>query len=313
MLVIDMEQKYFQGSFDLQPYFEGWYFKVVTQDQKRMFAWIPSIAFTDEKTGYIQVLDSDVKTTDTVEFPISSVSFPDRSFIQLGDNSFKEDQICLNLKTIQHHYKGNLKLSSPTLLKTSTYAPTIMGPFSYFKYMQCNHGIISLSSHVSGTLVIDGKKLDMNGGTCYIEKDYGSSFPKGYLWLESHHAKKHQDCTIFCSYAHIPFPILSFYGLICVLRIKNEQEIFATWNGAKASFKCQNKQNEIHMKKRTKELTITWKQNKLHHLNAPKEGKMTDTVHESSMDTFQVILKKEGKTLFSDIFCCGNSEISHLL
>lgn len=86
-----MEQKYFQGSFDLHPYFEGWYFKVVTADQKRMFAWIPSIAFTDEKTGYIQVLDSDVKTTDTVEFPISSVSFPDHSFIQLGDNSFKED------------------------------------------------------------------------------------------------------------------------------------------------------------------------------------------------------------------------------
>ena len=71
---------------------------------------------------------------------------------------------------IRDSYKGNLKLSSPTLLKTSTYAPTIMGPFSYFKYMQCNHGIISLSSHVSGTLVVDGKKLDMNGGTCYIEK-----------------------------------------------------------------------------------------------------------------------------------------------
>lgn len=112
-----MEQKYFQGSFDLNPYFEGWYFKVVTPDQKRMFAWIPSISFTEKKKGYIQVLDSDETITDTVEFPISNVSFPSQSFIQIGDNCFKEDQIILNLKTIQHHYTCDLKLYSPTLLK----------------------------------------------------------------------------------------------------------------------------------------------------------------------------------------------------
>lgn len=313
MMVIDMEQKYFQGSFDLQPYFEGWYFKVVTPNEKRIFVWIASVSFTEEKKGYIQVLDSNESITDTVEFSISHVCFPSQSFIQIGNNCFKENQIILNLKTIQHHYIGNLKLYSPTLLKTSMYAPTIMGPFSYFKNMQCNHGIISLCSQVTGTLFVDNIKIDMDGATCYIEKDYGRSFPKEYLWLESHHAKKHKDCTIFCSYAHIPFPIFSFYGLICVLRIKKDQEVFATWNGAKTSFKYKNEQYQIHIKKRTKELTIIWKQNQLHHLNAPKEGKMTDTIHESSMDIFHVVLKKEGKTLFTDTFYCGNSEISHLL
>ena len=155
MMVIDMEQKYFQGSFDLQPYFEGWYFKVVTPNEKRIFVWIASVSFTEEKKGYIQVLDSNESITDTVEFSISHVCFPSQSFIQIGDNCFKENQIILNLKTIQHHYIGNLKLYSPTLLKTSMYAPTIMGPFSYFKNMQCNHGIISLCSQVTGTLFVD--------------------------------------------------------------------------------------------------------------------------------------------------------------
>ena len=308
-----MDQKYFQGSLDKKHYFEGWYFKFVTPDELRILVWIPSISLTDEKKGYLQVLDSKYLATDTIEYPLSKIKFPNKAFIKIGENWFSDDTVCIDVKTARHRYCGVLKLYAPTLLHTSKYAPTIMGPFSYFKNMQCNHGIISLKSSVSGSLLIDGKKLDMNGGTCYMEKDYGTSFPKQYLWLESHHPKKHDDCSIFCSYAHIPLPIFSFYGLICVLRIKDRQEIFASWNGAKAHLKQENNTNIIQIHKRTMKLTMKWKQHKYHQLNAPNKGKMSNTIKESSMDTFQVTLKKEDKILFTDTFTCGTSEISNLL
>lgn len=306
-----MNRNGYQGRDKTKNYFEGWYFKFVTSDKKRIISFIPSISITDKTLGYLQVLDSAYPSSDTIIFEKKRIDFPMDAFIKLGDNWFDEHEVHLNMETACHKYVGILKLTTQFTFQPSTYAPTIMGPFSYLKNMQCNHGLVSLKSMVDGFMMVDGKRLSMKDGTCYIEKDYGSSFPDSYLWLESHHASQ-SDATIFLSRAHIPFPIFSFTGLISVLRIGKEQYTFATWNGAKSSFQCKNGAYQVIVTKRDYKLQINWKQKQVYLLNSPKNGEMSDHIKESLLDTFDVILKKKEQILFHDTFSCGSSEIFRL-
>ncbi|QII81181.1 hypothetical protein G7057_00970 [Jeotgalibaca arthritidis] len=41
-------------------------------------------------------------------------------------------------------------------------------------------------------------------GKGYIEKDWGRSFPKNYIWIQSNHFNDNQR-SLFFSYAHIPY------------------------------------------------------------------------------------------------------------
>ena len=62
-----------------------------------------------------------------------------------------------------------------------------MGPFSFVPFMECYHGIISMDHSIIGELSIKGKKVDFTSGRGYIEKDWGHSFPIGYVWMQSNH------------------------------------------------------------------------------------------------------------------------------
>ncbi len=52
-------------------YFEGWYYKVLTADERHAFAFIPGIAIDDEgkKHAFIQLLDGIKQTAEYIRFP----------------------------------------------------------------------------------------------------------------------------------------------------------------------------------------------------------------------------------------------------
>ena len=37
---------------------------------------------------------------------------------------------------------------------------------------------------VNGVLMINNEEIDINNGKGYIEKDWGTSFPKKYIWIQ---------------------------------------------------------------------------------------------------------------------------------
>ena len=53
--------------------------------------------------------------------------------------------------------------------------------------MECYHGILSMNHSISGDLIINNKKINFNSGRGYTEKDWGHSFPLGYVWMQSNH------------------------------------------------------------------------------------------------------------------------------
>ena len=56
--------------------------------------------------------------------------------------------------------------------------------FIYLSFLECNHAIISLRHHITGSLKVNNQKFQIIGDG-YIEKDWGRSFPQDYLWLQS--------------------------------------------------------------------------------------------------------------------------------
>lgn len=52
-------------------YFEGWYYKVISADEKHAYAFIPGIAMDNEgnKHAFIQILDGKKQSADYITFP----------------------------------------------------------------------------------------------------------------------------------------------------------------------------------------------------------------------------------------------------
>ena len=167
-------------------YFEGWYYKVLTADEKYAFAIIPGIAMDDtgNKQAFIQILDGKTHTAEYIKFPVEEfISRSDVFKTRIAGNTFEIKRIELNLPDV----KGILQFGNIVKWPNPWYSPGIMGPYSFVPFMECYHGILSMDHSVEGQLEINQKKIDFTGGRGYIEKDWGHSFPSAYIWMQSNH------------------------------------------------------------------------------------------------------------------------------
>lgn len=282
-------------------YFEGWYFKI--SDRKLTMAIIVGVSKTK---AFIQTIDTYTNQSQMIDYQLTDFKMNQEPFyLKLKDNLFTKEKIILNLNNGLIKIRCILNNSEFTPLQTTTYAPSIMGPFTYFKNMECNHGIISLRHQVTGKLIINQQKLDING-IGYIEKDWGYSFPQKYLWLQSN------DClqtraSIFLAIAKIPVGKISFTGIIMNLMIKDKQFKIASYYGAyvkKVIIKNNNYYLVIKQYPYRFYFKITYKTS--NELKAPQLGKMIDIVKESLDSHVSLIIYKHHQRLDRyDFTSCG--------
>lgn len=105
-----------------------------------------------------------------------------------------------------------------------------MGLFRLLPRMECNHEIISMYHGVQGSLILNGKTLTFDDGIGYIEKDWGHSFPKSYVWLQCNSFMK-EKCSIIVSVAEIPYLGMNFKGCICAIHYKGIEYRLVTYLG----------------------------------------------------------------------------------
>lgn len=117
--------------------------------------------------------------------------------MKIGGNIFTESFISIQIKDEKITIQGNLKLSTLQKIKKTLLAPSIMGGFAYIPKMECYHGVISMNHELQGTLKINDEKIEFTNGKGYIEKDWGTSFPKEYMWMQSNHFKKPSTSLFF--------------------------------------------------------------------------------------------------------------------
>lgn len=135
--------KYFQGEQRKYPFFEGWYFK--QQIEKDVYAFIPGYSVGEDglKYPFIQVINHEHSEMFYFE-PQDLWIKEDQLFVKIGTNVFSEKGLSLSLKGPNLTIQGTITFGDFTVLNKSTYAPSIMGPFSYLSIMECYHGILSM-------------------------------------------------------------------------------------------------------------------------------------------------------------------------
>ena len=190
-------------------YFEGWYFK--NSNKEESISFIPGINIDEKsKNAFIQVITNNSSyfiNYNILDFKFNTNPF----FIKIGKNFFSKEKIHIEIEDKSQNLKiyGNLKYSNNKNIKTNFINPNIMGPFSYVPFMECNHAILSMKNNINGTIAINNKKINFNNGIGYIEKDWGCSFPKSYIWCQGNDFEN-QNASFMLSIANIPFKMFEF-------------------------------------------------------------------------------------------------------
>ena len=218
-------------------YFEGWYIKLISADLAARWAVIPGIfRAKGERTGeaFVQVLDGLTGRSWYHRYPVDQFRADDRSFVvEVGANRFDHTGVRLDLPQL----RGTVTYATPPVpYPVTPLRPGIMGWYGYVPVMECLHGIVSFGHGLAGALAVEDTPTSFTGGRGYIEKDWGRSFPAGYVWLASNHlsddAGKPDEGSLTASCAIIPGLGRTFRGSIVALRRHGRISTWATWNGS---------------------------------------------------------------------------------
>ncbi len=291
-------------------YFEGWYFKIVSKDEQHAFAFIPGIAMDEQgqQQAFIQVLDGKNRTAEYHRFDASSFQPDSKKFeVHIADHFFSKEQIHLNLPKLS----GILSFSNPISWPSSLFSPGIMGPFSFVPFMECYHGIVSMNHGIKGALRINDQLIDFTGGKGYLEKDWGHSFPSGYIWMQSNHFSQ-SNISFKASVARIPWLGSSFVGFIAGIWMNNEIITFTTYNLTRLKKAFADKERvEVVMENNRYRLHIEAPREKATALASPIAGFMDGKIEESMTGQLHVRLldKKSNRMILDDIGRNGGLEV----
>jgi len=215
----------YQGSGKKRRYFEGWYFKQVSADFSEAWAFIPGISRGEsagEGYSFVKAIEGGTGRSWWFEYPLGAFQASSRSLdIRVGMSRFSAAGISLDLKGEGSAFRGELEYGEFKVPPLHALSPGVMGPFSFLPFMQCRHGLVSIDHRVEGGFDIDGRRVDISGGRGsasgrgYIEKDWGSSMPSSWIWMQSNNFPERGD-SFMLSIADIPWMGSSFTGFLCV-------------------------------------------------------------------------------------------------
>jgi len=273
-------------------FFEGWYYKMVSQSGRTLVA-IPGIIYgqglKDGSGGFafVMVADPDSRSSHRVklhQYPVENLQARQHGKggwgLKIGPQSFSSKVIDLSFQSEGQSILGKVEMRNISAWPASLLLPDVMGWFAWLPGMECRHGVVSLHSQMRGSFVVNGETVDMDGGHAYVEKDWGSNFPKTWVWVQASHfandANEAQTATLILSVASIPFPsdklqIIRFRGFLGGLWVPSLGGLFrfATYTGAVVE-KLTTSENQSRV-----ELGIRSAQ---YHLAVTAEGSRSDAV-----------------------------------
>ena len=285
------------------PSFEGWYFRFV--NELISVAVIIGIAKTKEKQeAFIQVFHTKSNQMEKAIFDIEDLQYQNKPFrIALKQNILSEDMI--HLEDPRLSIALHLHIDQAVPISKTAYAPTIMGPFAYLNHMQCNHAIINLGSQTTGTIEIENQPYLVEG-IAYQEKDWGTSFPSRYIWTQSNCCRD-SSSVLFLSCATIPLKLISFTGIIMVIKTDDQEYHFASYYGAIITERKTTEDGYSLIIKQGKykvKCCLSMKAGYI--LEAPEQGLMKRTVEECLMGEATIELYRSNQCIHRLFFDhCG--------
>lgn len=305
----------FQGNKKEKKYFEGWYFKMVAADGSSILSVIPGISLSadgKEQHAFIQLIDGSTAETSYHAFPIEDFFFSTKEFaIRIGNNYFSSDSLVLQINTPDANVSGTINMSNQVEYKTKgLIKPGIMGWYRFVPFMECYHGVVSLSHQLKGRLMVNNKVFNFDEGKGYIEKDWGSSMPSSWIWMQSNHFNE-PDASFMLSVANIPWLGKSFTGFLGFFYLRGVQYHFATYRRSKLSLDVLDDNSlKIVIQNPGNTLVVNARSNKAGLLKAPVEGAMDRRIAESIDANISIeMLDKKGRLVFSDSSAISGLEL----
>lgn len=224
----------YHGYNHTHPFFEGWYYRLINASEDKRHAIIPGIFLGSNPHAFIQVLEGHTRRTAYHVFPLEQFQADREHFeVHIGSSTFKLDSLDLALDRSEPlgNLHGKLSFQQVKPWPVKWMSPGIMGWYAWIPFMECYHGVLSFDHSLLGELIIEGSNISFDGGRGYIEKDWGRSFPSGYIWFQSNHFDI-ADISLTASIAMIPWLGRAFRGFIIGLWLKGILYSFATYTGA---------------------------------------------------------------------------------
>lgn len=302
----------YHGRHKTAPFFEGWYYKLISENESNKYAIIPGVFLGKNGYAFIQVLNGSTGAADFIKFPLEEFSASEQEFfVQIDKNIFNLDSIHLDVDRPDFQIKGDLSFSKVTGWPVTKTSPGVMGWYAWVPKMECYHGVLGFDHGINGNLTINDDHLDFTGGRGYIEKDWGTSFPEGYVWMQTNHF---QDplISLTASIAMIPWLGGAFRGFIVGLWIDGKLYKFATYTGAKTELlDISGSEINWHMRDRDHRLEISAIRGITGDLKGPTRQNMGMRVAESLTAEIKVkLITTTGEIIFQDVGRYAGLEIA---
>jgi tocopherol cyclase len=273
----------FQGNLQKKNYFEGWYFKHVSQDLNNVWSFIPGVSLTaNDPHAFIQIINGINGESQYVTYPLDQFSWDKKKlYLKIGSSVFTSENINLKIENEFIKIEGSIDYSNSVKYPSGLLSPGIMGWYSFIPFMECKHGIVSVNHDLTGSIKVNNSSIDFNEGKGYIEKDWGTSFPEAWLWIQANNFSDHESSFTF-SVAKIPWIGKFFIGFIAFLYFNKKFFLFSTYNNSLITeINHSGKSIGITLKNRDFILKISALKNTFGELRAPSSGIMSRRIKES--------------------------------
>ncbi len=267
----------FQGNKQKKNYFEGWYFKFVAADGESIISIIPGLSLSEngeQQHAFIQLINGVTAETDYFTFDIDDFYFSKKELaIRIGKNYFSTKGVVLDIAQNGKSVKADLTISNTTDYSTGRLTKhSIMGWYRFVPFMECYHGVVSLTHQIGGQMQIGDIDHDFDGGKGYIEKDWGTSMPSAWIWLQTNHFTD-TSSSLMLSVATVPFMNKEFDGFLGFFYHKGEVHRFATYKNSTLMLKVINDNTvKVTIKNRKYTFVIDAERRSTGMLQAPVAG-----------------------------------------
>jgi hypothetical protein len=178
----------YHGERRQPPFFEQWYFKMVSAGENQRCAVMPGVILGEEGHAFIQVLDGVTGHTSYHEYPLSDFwASPDEFALRIGPNVFTAKGLSLQIDDDQGRIHGDVRFGGLQPWPVTLTAPGAMGALAWEPTLECQHGVLSFEHGLQGDITINNIVLNFRKGRGYAEKDWGQAFPESYLWFQTNH------------------------------------------------------------------------------------------------------------------------------
>jgi hypothetical protein len=220
------------------PFFEGYYYKLYSTRQDRTLAFIPGVfdnGIQADRHAFLQVLDSKGNRYRYLRSLVSELVPSGTGFdLRLGTSRFTLNSCSLDVRHAEAEITGTVGLTGIIPWPKRALWRGTMGPFGYLPFLEDYHQVCALHARLSGVITLDGEAIDFTDGYGYIEKDWGRSFPRSWIWLQSVFTDAPQS-SVFLSLAEVPLGKLVFKGFLACILFQGTPRVFATYTGASCS------------------------------------------------------------------------------